>query len=89
MKLIKLENGLELEVNEANLNNMELVDALAEMEEDDALAISKVVKLLLGDANRKKLYNHLRDENGSVPIEKVVNSVEEVLNKLGDNAKNS
>lgn len=88
MKLIKLENGLELEVNEANLNNMELVDALAEMEENEAIATSKAVKLAIGAENRKKLYNHLRDENGNVPIEQVMKNFEEILNKLGDNAKN-
>lgn len=89
MRKIVLENGLELEVNENNLNNMELLDALAEMEEDNTLAVSTAVKLALGAENRKKLYNAVRTKDGNVPIEEVVKCFTEILNKLGDNAKNS
>ena len=71
MKKIVLENSLELEIDESALNNMELVDALIEMQENE-LAISTALKLLLGTQNRKKLYDFLREKDGKVPIEKVV-----------------
>lgn len=40
--------GFAFELEEAVLDNMELVDALAEMQEDDPLALSAVVRMVLG-----------------------------------------
>lgn len=89
MKKIVLENGLELDVNESALNNMELFDALAEMTEGNALALSNVVKLMLGNDNRKKLYDYIRKEDGTVPLEQVDKCITEILNNLGEQGKNS
>ena len=89
MKKIVLENGLELEVNENSLNNMELLDALEEMTDGNELAISKVVKLMLGKENRKKLYDFIRDKDGRVPLEIVDKCLTEIMMLLGDKGKNS
>ena len=70
MKKIVLTNGLELEVNENSLNNMELLDALEEMTEGDELSMSKVVKLMLGKENRKKLYDSFLN-TGSIDLDRI------------------
>ena len=88
MKKIMLTNGLELEVNEKSLNNMELLDALEEMAEGNELAISKVVKLMLGNENRKKLYDFIRNKDGRVPLEEVDKCLTEIMNLLGEQGKN-
>ena len=84
-----LQNGLELEVNENSLNNMELLDALEEMTEGDELSMSKVVKLMLGKENRKKLYDSIRHKDGRVPLEDVDKCLTEIMMLLGDQGKNS
>lgn len=89
MKKIVLENGLKLEVDEKSLNNMELLDALEEMTDGNELAISKVVKLMLGKENRKKLYDFIRDKDGRVPLEIVDKCLTEIMLLLGDKGKNS
>ena len=89
MKKIVLENGLELEVNEQCLNNMELLDALEEMTDGNELAISKVVKLMLGKENRKKLYDYVRDKDGRVPLEIIDKCLTEIMLLLGEQGKNS
>lgn len=89
MKKIVLENGLELEVNEKAVNNMELLDALEEMTEGNELAISKVVKLMLGNENRKKLYDFVRDKDGRVPLEIIDKCLTEIMMLLGEQGKNS
>ena len=89
MKKIVLENGLELEVNENSLNNMELLDALEEMTEGDELSMSKVVKLMLGKENRKKLYDSIRHKDGRVPLEDVDKCITEIMMLLGEQGKNS
>lgn len=89
MKKIVLENGLELEVNKQSLNNMELLDALEEMTDGNELAISKVVKLMLGKENRKKLYDYIRDKDGRVPLEKIDKCLTEIMMLMGEQGKNS
>ena len=68
---------------------MELLDALEEMTDGNELAISKVVKLMLGKENRKKLYDHIRDKDGRVPLEIIDKCLTEIMLLLGDKGKNS
>ncbi|MFQ9761829.1 MAG: hypothetical protein ACLRYE_00775 [Gemmiger formicilis] len=63
----KTKSGFTYCIPEKRIQNMELLDALTELETNGA-ALPKVVNLLL-DANAKqKLYDHVRDEDGTVPV---------------------
>ncbi|MCD7838129.1 MAG: hypothetical protein LUG65_04380 [Clostridiales bacterium] len=75
-------SGFSFSVDEvaAAADNMELLDALAEMESDnDPLAVSRVCRLLLGRDTRKALYDHLRTEDGRVPVAQVVAELLEIM----------
>lgn len=85
----KTSSGFEFSLNENVLDNMELVDALAETEADNPLAVSKACLLLLGPELRKKLYNHLRTEDGRVPVELVSTEMVEIFSAFGKTGKNS
>lgn len=74
----KTKSGFEFNLDETRLDNMEFIDALAEAEEN-GLAFSKVVKLMFDEDQRKALYDHLRTEDGRVPLEAVVNTVTEIM----------
>lgn len=88
MKQIKTKSGFEVEIDERFLDDMEFVDVLAEAKDNDPLAISKVCKMMFGDANKKKLYDHVR-KDGRVPIEAVSAEIIEIFQTLGDKGKNS
>lgn len=79
--------GFEFELDEKVLDNMELVDAVAESEENPA-AISRVCLLLLGKAQRSRLYDHLRTPDGRVPLKQVTASVVEIFKACGSPGKN-
>lgn len=83
----KTASGFEYEIDPKALDNMELVDAIVEADESP-LAVSRVVKLLLGDKQRKALYDHLRTEDGNVPILAVSNAVAEIFRASGQEVKN-
>ncbi len=83
----KLESGFEYEVAEEVRDNMELLDAIVEADENP-LAVSKVVKLLLGENQRRRLYDHLRTDKGNVPIMAVSNAVAEIFRGSGQAVKN-
>lgn len=81
-------SGFQFEVEENALDNMELVDALAEADGDSPMAVSKVVLMLLGKEQRQKLYDHLRAEDGRVPVVAVSEAMEDVLKAFGGKGKN-
>lgn len=58
---ITTETGLKLDIDENVFDDMELIDALAELEENP-IAISKVVKMMFGTDGKKQLYDHCRNE---------------------------
>lgn len=85
---ITTRSGFSCDLPDATLDNMELVDALAEMQSDsDTLAVSSVLRLLLGNDNRKALYDHLRVD-GRVPIEEVTAEISDIFAALGQAGKN-
>nr|WP_296440718.1 hypothetical protein [uncultured Acetatifactor sp.] len=86
-KEIKMKSGLVLELDEKVMDNMELVDTLAEASEEDPLAVSKMVRLILGNEKRK-LYDSLRTEDGRVPVEAVSNALKEIFESFGEKGKN-
>ena len=87
MKKIKLESGVSLSIEDNVLNNMELLDALVAMDEGDWHAMSNTMNMILKPEEKKKLYDHLR-ENGVTKVSKVVDAMKEIFDKLGDNGKN-
>jgi len=83
----KLSNGFEYEVDDQLLDNMELIDAIADADED-ATAVSALVKMVFGD-QRKALYENLRNEDGRVSVTAIVNAVKEIFEAFGEQGKNS
>lgn len=79
----KLKCGFEYEIEDHVLNNMELLDAVAEIDQNP-MALSSVTKMLFGTEKRKELYNHLRDpETNTVPILAVSEAVAEIFTGSG------
>ncbi len=83
---VKLSNGFECEVDETMFDNMELVDTVAEADED-ATAVSALVKMIFGD-RKKALYDSLR-EDGRVSVTAIVGAIKEVFEAVGEQGKNS
>ena len=83
----KIACGFEYEIEESVLDNMELIDAIAEADENH-LGVSKVIRLLLGNDQRRALYDHLRTPEGNVPIGKVKDAIVEIFQGNGQQGKN-
>lgn len=86
----KTTNGFAFSIPDDAIDNMELVDALADADESGSpLAISRVLLLMIGREQRKKLYDHLRAEDGRVPVEAVGTAMKDMLSAMGTMGKNS
>ncbi|MGO5579251.1 hypothetical protein ACTP1G_00850 [Streptococcus milleri] len=70
--------GFKFEVLKERLANYELVEAIAEVDENP-LVLPKVVKNLLGP-QAEDLKEHVRDENGLVPLNRLMAEIEEIFN---------
>ena len=88
MKKGKTNNGFKYEIDEKVLDDMELIDAMAASQGDDPTQISTVVVKIFGADQRKRLYDHVRTEDGRVPITEVANIITEIIESLGDDGKN-
>lgn len=84
----KTKAGFEFEVDSNAGDNMEFLDALVEADENPAY-FSKVVTILLGREQKKKLYDSVRDKNGVVHVEAVSNALVDIFDAMGNGVKNS
>lgn len=75
----KTSKGFVFEIKKSSLDNMELVDALAELDDGNVLLISKILTMLLGKEQKKALYDSLRTDEGNVPMEDVTQAITEIL----------
>lgn len=80
-------SGFAYEIPESALDNMELVDAISESEQNP-VALSTILQLLLGQEQKKRLYDHLRTETGTVPVEAVSTAIADIFSGYGTEGKN-
>ena len=83
----KTESGFEFQFSENAMNNMELIEDLATVDRGDVTALPKVLVALLGAEEKKRLYDHLRTEDGRVPIDLLVEEVKQMF-KVSKELKN-
>lgn len=87
-----LSNGLKYEVDERILNDFRLVDAIALSESNDNAeklrGLTDYCKLIIGDANMKKLQKMLKKENGGfIPQEAIYEAASEIMEAMKENAE--
>ena len=84
----KTKPGFQFSVDENCMNDMELVDILADDSVDESFRMSALVKRLLPNDQRKALYDHVR-VNGRVPVDAIIMEVESIFDAMGIAGKNS
>ena len=83
--------GFNFEIDEQRLNNMEFIDLLVEIDEVDEAdegkiltTVSKLISCIFDKAQKKRLYDHVRDAKGNVPIDKVQFEINEIIHFDGN-----
>ena len=85
----KTASGFAFSVDETVLDDMRVVDAIAEIESGaNPAAISTLLNRILGKEQKERLYEHI-EENGRVPVKKTVDEIVEIFQALGGQGKNS
>lgn len=78
--------GFAFEVDPDALNDMELMENIADVGSNPTL-LPKVIRTVLGDDQKKAFYEHYRNENGKVPVDVISAAFVEILsaNNQGKN----
>lgn len=75
----KTDSGFEFEIADKDVNNYELLESLAEVD-DNPMLLPKVVKLLLGTKQSDALKDHVRTEDGTVPMDAIGIEITQIFN---------
>ena len=79
-------SGFAFEVPENIADDMELFEALYDLDGGDERAIVIVCRIILG-SQKKALYDHLRTQDGRVPVTRVVEEVADILASVKNGKK--
>lgn len=81
------QSGFTFEMEPEVLDDMELLEQVVECDENP-VALCRVARMILGEEQKKALYNHLRNEKGKVPISAVGKEITEIFSAIGQKGKN-
>ena len=84
----KTSSGFEYELNEEALDDYEILEDLCEMDAGNMSKMSSVMNRMIGAEQKERLKEHLRTENGRVPMSKMMIEIEEIFKnaKAGKNS---
>lgn len=77
--------GFEFEADNNQINNAEFLEDYAEMTSGNTSAVFRVIARILGKEQKAKLYDHIRDEQGNVPVDKLNVELGEIFGSLAKN----
>lgn len=91
MVKIKTKSGFVVEIDEKRGADWRFTKALAQWENDETVlqGLSFCLPFLLGDDGEKALMEHVKEDDGSIPAEKMINEFREILTLLGEKVKKS
>ena len=80
----KTSTGFEYEVDKDQMTNVEFLEQFADVQAGNSLGVFKLVETTLGKDQKKKLYDHCRNEKGMVPINRLNEEVAEIFAALAE-----
>lgn len=74
-------SGFIFEIEKERLENYELLEYMAEVD-DNPLLLPKVIKLLLGENQASALKTHIRDEKGMVSADRISEELNDIFSEI-------
>lgn len=85
VKHIKTKTGFEADIDDSCIDDMELFEAVVDLQAGETMAIPVIIRKV-GGIHKRALYNHCRLPDGRVPVQAVSEEIAEIFVAL--NAKN-
>ena len=74
----KTKTGFKFKIEDAVLNDYELLELFSEVDENPLL-VPKLVKMILGAEQKDALIEHVRDDKGRASVDRVSLELEDIL----------
>lgn len=79
--------GFSFSVDSACLEDAEFLELFADVQSGkDGLKAFELIRKSLGDDQKAKLYDHVRTEDGRVPVAKLTDEIADIFETLGQSA---
>lgn len=75
----KTKSGFAYTLRDGFADDMELLELLVDVDDGKSGALPKVLTKLLGDEQKRKLYDHCRTDDGRVPMSAVADEVAQIF----------
>lgn len=76
------ESGFEFETTERRLNNFLLLRYIGKADKGDIEAVDKVLELILGKEQSDVFIDHLTEEDGILPNEKIFSDIKSIFESV-------
>lgn len=84
-------SGFGYEIDPSVGNDYRVLDAISDAQygtdSEKVMASVRLTNLVLGKEGKRRLFNHLAEEGGRVPTEKVVHEITEIFKAIAANNK--
>lgn len=74
-------SGFRFTIRKDTLNDMEFIESLMSLESD--YNVPQFLAKLLGERQKKALYDHVRTERGTVPADRIREELTGIFNAIG------
>ena len=75
----KTKSGFAYQLPEGFEDDMELLELLTQMDDGNMTVVPKVLTRMLGEAQKKRLYDHVRTETGRVPMTAIADELAQIF----------
>lgn len=75
-------SGFAVDIDEAVLDDMELLDMLMATSGDNVRHLPAILGKLLGEEGKQRLYNHVRTDEGRVPYAAIDRELTEIFSAV-------
>lgn len=82
----KTDTGFSYSIDPDVVRDMEFIE-LAAASKDDGLMLPQLITRVLGEKQKKALYDHVRNEKGFVPVEAISSELEQILLSVNEDAE--
>ncbi len=81
-------SGFNFSLDTDDMNDMRVIEALAEVEKGNVLYVIDLIKLMLGTEQKEALFKHVANKDGKVSPELCMVEIKEIFEKAGNEVKN-
>lgn len=77
-------SGFEYEIDREVLEDAEFLELVDDVQHGDTLRVFKLAGKILGEKQKKALYDHCRNNKGRVPSDKIAEEMGEIIEQLSE-----